>query len=143
MLKKLTARHRDIIRRLILGETPVEISMELGVNQNTLSRLIKDPLFVTELTETEARLEKQLSEKGGVMDRLTRIAGTAVGVCADAVDGQIDNEKVPMGLRLKSAWDVLDRTGYSKTSKMLVTDDPAQLVIDAYAERQTKEATGS
>ena len=48
MLKKLTPRHKDIIRRLIVAETPVEIAQELGMTPAAIYRLQNDPLFATE-----------------------------------------------------------------------------------------------
>jgi len=133
MLKKLTPRHRDIVRRLVVGQLPKEIASDLGMNIQTIVSLQSDPLFDSELRDTEREIKSKLSERMDVMQKLERIAEAAANVVESAVDGMVDGVEVPLHLRMKSAFDVLDRTGYNKPNKTQVEfTNPAELIIKAY-----------
>ncbi len=148
MLKKLTPRHRDIIRRLVLGESPSEISAELGITADQVNLLQKDPIFASELHDLERKLIEKMSEKEGAFAKMANAASSAAQLCVDVVKGVVTNadgtkEVVGTGMRVKGAWDILDRTGFAKTSKVAVVDDPAQMLLDAYAKRKAAQAEQS
>lgn len=133
MLKKLTPRHRDIVRRLVVGQLPKEIAADLGISVGTIASLQNDPLFASEISDTEREIKSRLGERMDVMQRLEKVAEAAAKVVEGAVDGFVGGVEVPLHLRMKSAFDVLDRTGYNKPNKTQVEfTNPAELIIKAY-----------
>ena len=139
MLKKLTPRHKDIIRRLIVAETPVEIAQELGMNAATIYKLQADPLFATVLREMDKRVNTSLINSE---ERLSALESIRLGCDEAAVlVRNIVNDKVAgtpdiaIDLRAKSAWDLLDRGGHSKVEKS-ATVDLTQLILEAQRQRE-------
>ena len=137
ILKALSPRHLDIIRRLIVGQAPQEISIELGISQSRISVLRDDPLFDAVYREMEHRVTEGFIEtRAKAMEILEVAAPDAARLTRDAISGKIDNENVPIPLRLKSAWDCLDRTGNKAVEKKLVgVVDLGKLISDAYTEK--------
>ena len=115
MLKKLTARHKKIMRRLVVGESPKEIAVELGMNPVSIRRLISnEPLFASELYEMERRAEANVVQAVEELDAV-KIIEDAAGRCAKLVSDTVDDVQVDIKLRLQSAWDLLERN--TETSK--------------------------
>ena len=142
MLRKLTPKHRRIIRDLATGRDPAAIAEDLDVTADTINRLMReDPLFKSELRSLEIQLEQRLiasEERLSIMERLDLVAESAVTLCSDVITGQIDG--VSLDLRLKSAWDVLDRTGNKAPDKHLVgTVNFADVVVAAYNAKYGKK----
>jgi hypothetical protein len=78
------------------------------------------------------------------MEILEVAAPDAARLTRDAITGLIDNETVPLPLRLKSAWDCLDRTGNKAVEKKLVgVVDLGKLISDAYREKHYGKGRGS
>ena len=143
MLKKLTPRHKDIIRRLIVAETPVEIAQELGMTPAAIYRLQNDPLFATELREMEQKANTSLISSEKRLDALESIrlgcdesAELVRKVVNDKVAGVPD---IAIDLRVKSAWDLLDRGGHSKVEKS-ATVDLTQLILEAARQREGRNS---
>lgn len=59
-IQTLTPRHREIMLRLLRGQTQKAISDDLGVGQARLSIIIHSPLFQVELNKMVAKREEQL-----------------------------------------------------------------------------------
>ena len=138
LLKTLSPRHLDIIRRLIVGQMPQEIAIDLGMSPYRISALRGDPLFDAVYREMQDRIMAGFVEtRMNAMQILEDTAPQAAQMARDAViDGKIGEEVVPVPLRLKSAWDVLDRTGNTGVEKTLVGHvDLGQLISDAYQEK--------
>ena len=116
MLKKLTPRHREAIRRLIAAESNVEIAEEMGISPQTVSRWAQDPKFLSELHEAEERALQRLTDSEERLDALRIIqdaAGKAAKLCQEAVvDGKVGDDFISPKLRLESARDILDRSGH-------------------------------
>lgn len=131
MLRKLTPRHRDIARRLVLGQPVNEIALELGMNAASISALQRDPSFRSEVLDFERSLREKILG-GAVMERLQSLAPRAAEVCISVLEGRLDGEDVPLRFRLDSAWDILDRTGFGKVTKSVsLSLTPAELIIMA------------
>ena len=145
MLKKLNARHKEIIRRLIVGETPEEISLELGMHKGSILRLVNDePLFKTELGRLEYETERRLTdaqERIDVMGILREAENDAAQLCVDVIRDKAlpGPAQIGMGTRLKSAWDVLDRRGHKAIEKK-ITLSLADLIVAAYEEAKKQRA---
>ena len=134
MLRKLTPKHRKMIRDLATGRNPAEIAEELDVSADTINRLKReDPLFKSALYALEMQIERRLvesEERLSIMNRLDLVAESAVTLCHDVIAGA---EEAPLELRLKSAWDVLDRTGNKAVDKKLIgVTNIADVVVAAY-----------
>ena len=136
-LKNLSGRHLDIIRRLIVGETAQEICLEMGLSPSRISILKADPLFASAYHEIEMRIADNFIEsRASAMEILEDAAPHAARLTRDAILGSIDGEEVPQGLRLKSAWDCLDRTGNKAMEKHLVGHvDLGKLIGEAYSKK--------
>ena len=137
-LKKISSRHLDIIRRLIVGQTMQEICIDLGLSLSRVSMLKADPLFASAYYEMENKVTEGFIEtRASAMEILENAAPEAARLTRDAIIGeQISGEDAPQGLRLKSAWDCLDRTGNKAVDKHLVGHvDLAELIGKAYQEK--------
>lgn len=132
MLKKLSPKHEDIIRRLVLGASPGEICMTCNIAPVTLSILKTDPLFQTRLQNMMDEIDNAfISARVSAMEELEDVAPDAAKLCSETVK----NEAVPLHMRLRSAWDILDRTGTTKQKQKPNTENTvnvAQLIIQAY-----------
>jgi hypothetical protein len=84
-IKKLSARHYQVIEHLILGERPAEIAEKLGIGRPQLSIIMNSPLFI----ETLKTRRTQIS------DEVTRLT---LERCADDVERRIE-----MQAKLKTA----------------------------------------
>lgn len=106
--------------------------------ESTLSVLQQDPLFKAKLNEMQDDLDDRfLDERANAMQVLeTGAIGSAQVVIEAATLGKIGEAKVGVTNQLKSAWDVLDRTGNKAVDKRLIgTFDAAELVKEAYARK--------
>lgn len=137
-MKPLGPRKKDAVRRLALNETPVEIAEELGITIQTMRNWIKDPVFQSELYDLEARIEERLLDDPNRLDALEMMenaSGDAAKLCIDTMN---DEEK-PIQLRMKSAWDLLDRTkGKPIQRQATVSMTLAELIMMAHDERSGK-----
>jgi len=142
-LKKIKPKHREIMRRMITCQDTEEISLELRVSKEYLGMLTRDSLFVETLTEMEGEAHGLwLTGRMKAMDILEDHASAAARLCVDAMGGLVDTlgedglvgkEVVPLGKRLSSAWDVLDRTGHKGIDKSVVAHVTLQdMIIEAY-----------
>ena len=140
-LRKLSSRHYAVMRSLLLGDSPQEISLELGITTEYISQLQSDPMFRGELMILRNKANSRAVANASEQTPTTILKGAATRsaeVCVAAVDGVIDGSQVPLPQRLISARDILDRTGFSGVQKTAVID-VAQMISDAY--RRRKEET--
>ena len=99
-LKKLSSRHHAIMRRLVLGGyTQKEAAQEFDISESRLSVLRHDPLWIDE----EQRMRKDAY--GSHKAELEGLRGKAIDALAECVESDYQPVK------LKSATDILDRTG--------------------------------
>jgi len=151
MLKKLTGRHRDVIRRLLVGQTPGEVQVELGMSASYLSVLQADPLF-KEAYSLQQRMvdEKFLEGRATTMEILEVASRDAADIAIKAMrdgrvsgigdEGEIVEREISATVQLSSAWDVLNRTGNKALERKLIgTFDAAELVKAAYAGKYKEE----
>lgn len=156
MLKKLTPRHMDIIRRLLVAETPGEICLELDVSGSYLSVLQIDPLFNSKLVEMQDELDErfmegradamQVLEAGAVESAKIVTQAATMGKIQniDPETGSIDYKEVSVANQLKSAWDVLGHTGNKAPEKQIVGFfDAAELVKEAYRKKYKEGNEGT
>jgi hypothetical protein len=102
-------RHREIARRLVLGETQSQIARSLNMSEGRMTLIVNSPLFKLEI----AKMEKDRT------DAVVDVANQIVLACPEALD-QVErimytanSEKV----RLDAAKDLLDRGGFGAVKK--------------------------
>ncbi len=121
-ITKISDRHHEIAMRKLAGETQNEIAEGMGYTANRISIIINSPLFITFLTEMRIRLrEKFLEKKAEALvqgDPANDMLEAGAFNAAATIVRSVVNPKLPMNTRLRSARDILDRTGRAKTEKI-------------------------
>lgn len=140
MLKKLTPRHIAVMRRLVVAESPQEIAEELGLHPQTISNWQRDPLFASTLSEMEYQAKTAVLGSEGRMDALKVITHSMKDAALLARETMGD-KTVDLNLRMKSAWDILDRGGLKPTDKKLIAHaNLTDLILEAAKQRKDAEA---
>jgi hypothetical protein len=133
----------DAIRRLATGESEKDVALALKVDQHTVSQWMQDPLFASELRDFTLRIEERILKgaESKIADVIKMAAANGADLCYEAVTkGTVGNTTISPALRMQSAWDALDRAGFGRTAKHLITDNPADLMVEAYRRRQDENA---
>ena len=143
MLKKLSYKHREILRRLVVGQDIGIIEQDLNVSAATINRLQKkEPVFMSELTTLQDAADKAITdsiERLSVIERLEETAHDAADLCKSVIRGEEDETSVE--LRVKTAWDVLDRTNHGKTERKTIgVFNASDMIIAAYNAKHKKDA---
>ena len=133
----LNVRKRNAMRRLVLNETPVEVADDLGVTPETIRRWLSDPLFQSEMFDMQKRMEDRIiaaqtnSENLDALEILENSATEAALLCSDVMT----DEDADIGLRVRTAWDILDRTkGKPVQRKLTASVSLVDLIIQAGTE---------
>ena len=151
-LTKITPRHKEMLRRIVMGQTLPNVAREMGVSLGYLEILQNDALFQSARGEMEAEAHAHwLESRRTAMDKLQDHALEAAAVCVEAMKGEMHYpdgkvESVPIAHRLKSAFDVLDRTGNKAPERHLTVHANLQdMIIEAYKRRNggNKPAEGA
>lgn len=119
----------------MVGQDVKTIEQELNVSAATINRLKKnDPLFMSELSVLQQKANSSITnsvERLSVLERLEAGAFEAVDFCRSVIRGE--ESETSVDLKLKTAWDVLDRTNHGKTEKKIVgVVNAADMIIAAY-----------
>lgn len=113
VIKRMLPRYRDLMRRLVCGQTRRTIERELNMTSANYTVIIGSPLFKAELAKMEVELDKQVLDKlstSKVDDVVDRKLKAASPIAADVNIAllQSASEKT----RQRSSFDILDRTGH-------------------------------
>jgi len=103
-------RHREIMRRKLVGQSNKQIAEELGLSQNRVSVITNSPLFKLELERMMQQADDQLFD---AMGKLRELQPDAVNVLHESMH----QHEYPH-LRLKAAIQVLDRTGINSPKQI-------------------------
>ena len=112
-IAKVTSKYREIMRRIVCGQSPAQIKREIRMSDTHYSVITHSKLFEDELKgmedEIKERMVASLSELRTV-DPVSKIINDAA---VEAANTDVDlmrsgSEKVKQA----SAWDILDRAGY-------------------------------
>ncbi len=108
-------RHREIARRLVAGEKPIEIARAMNYTPGRVSVIMHSPAFKEVLLD----LRKQANENAAdVRGRISQSAIRAMDILEAALA-----EKPPEGITLSKqvsiAQDMLDRAGHGAVQKSL------------------------
>jgi DNA-binding CsgD family transcriptional regulator len=103
-------RHREIMRRKLVGQTNKQIAEEMGLSQNRVSVIVNSPLFKLELERMMQQADEQVFD---AMSKLRELQPDAVNVLHESMH----QHEYPH-LRLKAAIQVLDRTGINSPKQI-------------------------
>jgi hypothetical protein len=109
-LEQVRPYHREIARRLVLGQRPSEIAKDLGWSVSRLSIIINSPLFKMEIARLEQIRDTGVADVGKTLKELSPIALETV----ERIMYQSKSER----LKLEAAETVLDRAGYGTINKV-------------------------
>lgn len=101
--------HREIARRLVLGQMQVDICEDLGMSVSRMSIIINSPLFKMELMKME---ELRNSGVADVTKTLQEVSPLALEVIERTMVGGKSE-----AIRFKAAQDILDRAGHGVTTR--------------------------
>lgn len=128
-IQNFSPRHQEIIRRLVCGQTQVEIAEEMGYSQGRLSIIINSPLFQHKLKE----FQKQVSDK--LVDTIANVENKVRLVQPAAVDTIVNimNKKGNDRLRRDCAKDLLEIGGtFGRKRDEDGMNDFARIIADAF-----------
>ncbi len=111
---KLTSRHKEIMRRTLLGQSQVDIAKELGMTQVGVNQIVNSDKFQRNLHALQGTVEQMLVE--GIVDRELNdpVRQKLDEYKLDAVNEMFSLMKHAESetVRRASAADILDRAGY-------------------------------
>ena len=135
-LKKLSARHKEIARRLLVAETPQEIAEDLGMHKGSIIWISNQNLFKQYLGQLTYETDRRLTDAKGrlnVLEIFGDAEADAAQLCVDVMNDRVvpGDSSLNPDMRLKSAWDILDRQGYKAVEKKM-TLSLSDLIIAAH-----------
>ena len=101
--------HREIARRLVLGERSSQICADLGISESRMSIIVNSPLFKLEIKRLEEARDKGVADVRQQLEELSPLA-------LEQVERTMYQAPSPT-LRFKAAESILDRAGYGAISK--------------------------
>lgn len=109
--KKLSERHRNVLRLYALGYTIDEIAKKLNYTKAAVGYVVnsKAGQFHTELIRNKVDEE--------IFDAAKRVRKLAP-MALDVIEDILSDSEVPSAVRLRAAQDALDRAGYGAVKKM-------------------------
>jgi hypothetical protein len=102
--------HREIARRLVLGQTQMDICRDLQMNPGRMSIIVNSPLFKVELRRLEALRDQGVYDMARTLQELAPEA--LEQVTRTMYRGNTER------LRFDAAESVLDRAGFGRGSKV-------------------------
>jgi len=109
-IERIQEVHREIVRRLVLGQKPRTIARDLGISPQTVSNVRNSSIVRKEIARLGMSRDKEVED---ISKQIREIAPIAVAVLETA----LHNEEVPWPVRFRAATDVLDRAGYGAVKK--------------------------
>ena len=133
--------HREIARRLVLGQKPTKIREEVGMSDSRFSIIVNSPLFKIEIRRLEGLRDEGVADVTKTLVELSPIA-------LEVVERTMYTAKSET-LRASMAESILDRAGFGKTSRVgidvkgsighhsLTEDELRKLVMDRVERMKT------
>lgn len=107
--------HREIARRLTLGQRDGQIKKDLGISDSRFSIIINSPLFINELKKLEAIRDRGV---GNIQATLTELAPIAL----EQVERTMYYGKTDK-IKLEAAESLLDRAGIARINKTQISGE--------------------
>ena len=126
----LTPRHYKILDYCISGLTPTEIAKKLKMTKGQVSIVMNSPSFQHQFAMRRAKHEDTLSEhEASELDTTKELLQKSALVAANKlVDGMSSCDE---RIKLKSATEILDRTGYSRINKDSSMSQNTNIIINS------------
>jgi len=134
-MKILNPKQRNAARRLVDGESVRDVAEQLGMSPQTVRNWMKEPIFQATMSEIELSREMQVVDRRSLdaLEILESAASDAAALCADVV--QSNDPDVSLNLKVKTAWDILDRTkGKPVQRQITATANIVDLILMAHDE---------
>ena len=129
-ISQLWPHHRSMARMFLEGMQPIEVSRVTGFSPCQITRILHSPLFEAELARLEGQAEMVAVS---VNSDLKRMSERAVEILDENLNSR-DAVVVSRELKTKTAFDVLDRSGYGRK-----IDPQRHLHLHAHAHQKVKE----
>ena len=113
-IQQLHDLHHEVLRRLVLGQKPIEIARDLQITSAVVSYVKHSEIGKRQLSLMRSAADVSAINVAG---RIKELAGRAVEVMEAALDAA-----QPMQYRMKAATDILDRAGHA-APKVLRTEN--------------------
>ena len=142
-MKRITSRHRALMRRLLAGMTLREACEELGYSVSRASVIVNSPLFQEEMRRMQEEIDGKFVEAEGekihtdiVRRKLKNLAKEAINTLEGCLGDRSGS------VRVSAAKEILDRAGYVKEEKgeVEVKVVPTPGLVEAL--KQLREETG-
>jgi hypothetical protein len=112
----LWERHKEIARRLLAGERPIDICRALGYTQSWLSTIMNSPVFKSYMDKLSEKKDAQALD---IRKQIEEGAQVGVSELLKIIKGEGEyREGVSVQQKIKVAQDFLDREGHGKVSKV-------------------------
>lgn len=105
--------HREVMRRLVLGQKPIEIARALGISPAMVSYTQNSSIVISEMNKLRKDRD---TDTVSVAKRIAEMSPKAIETLEDIMG---DVEESPRALRAKVAMDVLDRAGHGAPKKVV------------------------
>ena len=120
-VKKITSRYREIMRRLICGDTPADIKRDIRMSDTNFSIVTNSDLFLAEKGKMEQEVRDGLIKKLGEDRALKPVDQILENAAEEAAHKDVQlmrsgSEKV----QRDCAWDIMNRRGYKPREHMEV-----------------------
>lgn len=130
-LQVLWEHHKEIARRLLLGERQFEICKAINVSPSWLSIITTSPAFIKYLDSLRARSEIGLVD---VRKEITAGAKDSIKVLRGLLSSSNEN------IQAKVAMDLLDRDGYAPVKQVQVEQTNVHLTSERIEQLKARRA---
>jgi predicted transcriptional regulator len=114
-IKRLTARHQQIMRLLLLGTSQTQIARLVGVTTTTVSLVVNSPLFKEEFLRRQSSIDDQVDEQ--IASELSVAAGMIQNAAVHAVMkvDELAHHAAEESVQLRAAETIL-KTAFARDS---------------------------
>jgi hypothetical protein len=143
----IMSKHREIMRRLVAGETQHRIAVEMGMTESRLSIICNSPLFKRELAALEAEVKgRYITTTADIQAKINQLQPRAVDILDQILNKtEVDGKSVSLPLKRDVALDVLELAGSGKKKNATVADamgDVVKIIADGFKlAKELKEAS--
>lgn len=121
-------RHKEMSRRIVVGDRPTDIAADMGISRSRLSIIMNSPIFRQHTDSLSERTDCSITD---IKDRIFRNAPKALDILEDVLMNE--GNRFDTRLQVKVAHDLLDRGGLGAVQKseimsaVLTADDILKL----------------
>lgn len=127
--EQMRAAHREILRRVFLGQPLNEIAVGVGLRYETVKFIARSPVFQAALAELQVAADKMVIDTAArqrMEQALVKGAEEGIPILA----GVMKSDRVSPAVRSKVAFGFLDRVGLGPTRKIENTGDSYRDMIE-------------